>query len=182
MEPLRLRLCLLGLTNTPSFLINRVCKPYLEEFVRVSIDDILLVTTDVLSRTSQRLLNPLNSLTQKNQKYQWGEKQEKAFQTLKDSLCNDLILLLPDRIKDFGGCYGASNRGLRCILMQRGRRGGIISTSLVLWAEIGESSLIGPELVQETTDKVVLIKEKLKAARDRQKSCADNRRKQLEFG
>ncbi|GJX80228.1 hypothetical protein Tco_0328377 [Tanacetum coccineum] len=39
--------------------------------------------------------------------------------------------------------------------------------SLVLWAEIGESSLIGPELLQETTDKVVLIKEKLKAASDR---------------
>ncbi|GJY77660.1 putative reverse transcriptase domain-containing protein [Tanacetum coccineum] len=48
-------------------------------------------------------------------------------------------------------------------------------------AEIGESSLIGPELVQETTDKVVLLKEKLKAARDRQKSYADNRRKPLEF-
>ncbi|GKF75832.1 putative reverse transcriptase domain-containing protein, partial [Tanacetum coccineum] len=53
--------------------------------------------------------------------------------------------------------------------------------SPVLWAEIGESSLIRPELVQETTDKVVLIKEKLKAARDRQRSYADNRRKQLEF-
>ncbi|GJW56061.1 hypothetical protein Tco_0102792 [Tanacetum coccineum] len=53
--------------------------------------------------------------------------------------------------------------------------------SPVLWAEIGESSLIGPELIQETTDKVVLIKEKLKAARDRQKSYADNRRKPLEF-
>ncbi|GJV75240.1 putative reverse transcriptase domain-containing protein [Tanacetum coccineum] len=48
-------------------------------------------------------------------------------------------------------------------------------------AEIGESSLIGPELVQETTDKVVLLKEKLKAVRDRQKSYADNRRKPLEF-
>ncbi|GJZ31240.1 hypothetical protein Tco_0576287 [Tanacetum coccineum] len=44
--------------------------------------------------------------------------------------------------------------------------------SPVLWAEIGESSLIGPELVQETTDKVVLIKEKLKAARDRQKKLS----------
>ncbi|GJW46046.1 hypothetical protein Tco_0077692 [Tanacetum coccineum] len=68
------------------------------------------------------------------------------------------------------------------------------SRSPVLWAEIGESSLtgpelaeieesslIGPELVQETTDKVVLIKEKLKAARDHQKSCADNRCKLLEF-
>ncbi|GJT24843.1 putative reverse transcriptase domain-containing protein [Tanacetum coccineum] len=45
----------------------------------------------------------------------------------------------------------------------------------------GERSLIGPELVQKTTDKVVLIKEKLKAARDRQKRYADNRRKPLEF-
>ncbi|GJW52744.1 putative reverse transcriptase domain-containing protein [Tanacetum coccineum] len=53
--------------------------------------------------------------------------------------------------------------------------------SPILWAEIGESSLIGPELVQETTDKVVLIKEKLKAARDRQKSYVDNRHKPLEF-
>ncbi|GKD62142.1 hypothetical protein Tco_1299651, partial [Tanacetum coccineum] len=49
------------------------------------------------------------------------------------------------------------------------------------WAEIGEGSLIGPELVLETTDKVVLIKEKLKAARDHQKSYVDKRRKPLEF-
>ncbi|GKA01999.1 putative reverse transcriptase domain-containing protein [Tanacetum coccineum] len=53
--------------------------------------------------------------------------------------------------------------------------------SPILWVEIGESSLIGPELVQEMTDKVVLIKEKLKAAIDRQKSYADNRRKTLEL-
>ncbi|GKA59958.1 hypothetical protein Tco_0759271 [Tanacetum coccineum] len=53
--------------------------------------------------------------------------------------------------------------------------------SPVLWVKIGKSSLIGPELVQETLDKVVLIKEKLKAVRDRQKSYADNRRKLLEF-
>ncbi|GJU33503.1 putative reverse transcriptase domain-containing protein [Tanacetum coccineum] len=51
---------------------------------------------------------------------------------------------------------------------------------IATYAEIGESSLIGPELVQETTDKVVLIKEKLKGARDRQKSYADNKRKSLE--
>ncbi|GKB87523.1 hypothetical protein Tco_0959795 [Tanacetum coccineum] len=36
-------------------------------------------------------------------------------------------------------------------------------------------------MVQETTDKVVFIKERLKAARGRQKSYADNRRKPLEF-
>ncbi|GKE33739.1 reverse transcriptase domain-containing protein [Tanacetum coccineum] len=53
--------------------------------------------------------------------------------------------------------------------------------SPVLWAEIREGSLVGPELVQETTDKIVVVKEKLKAVRDRQKSYADNRRKPLEF-
>ncbi|GJX02433.1 putative reverse transcriptase domain-containing protein [Tanacetum coccineum] len=41
---------------------------------------------------------------------------------------------------------------------------------LVLWAEVRENRLIGPEMVQETTDNVVLIKERLRAARDRQKS------------
>ncbi|GKC63943.1 hypothetical protein Tco_1096541 [Tanacetum coccineum] len=56
-----------------------------------------------------------------------------------------------------------------------------ILRSPVLWAEIGESSLTGLELVQETTDKVVLVKEKPKAARDRQKSYVDFRRKPLEF-
>ncbi|GJT14561.1 hypothetical protein Tco_0861603 [Tanacetum coccineum] len=53
--------------------------------------------------------------------------------------------------------------------------------SPVLWAEIEESSLTGLELVQETTDNVVLVKEKPKAARDRQESYIDYRRKQLEF-
>ncbi|GKB58861.1 hypothetical protein Tco_0915047 [Tanacetum coccineum] len=77
---------------------------------------------------------------------------------------------------DFGSSYQLS---IRCAPFEAlyGRK----CKSPVLWAEIGESSLIGPELVQETTDKVVLIKEKLKAARDRQKSYADNRLKPLEF-
>nr|GEY58494.1 reverse transcriptase domain-containing protein [Tanacetum cinerariifolium] len=51
----------------------------------------------------------------------------------------------------------------------------------VLWAKIRERRLIGPELVQEMTDKVFLIQEKLKTVRDRQKSYTDNRRKPLEF-
>ncbi|GKB15052.1 putative reverse transcriptase domain-containing protein [Tanacetum coccineum] len=51
----------------------------------------------------------------------------------------------------------------------------------IAWAEVGESQLIGPEIVKETTDKIVQIKERLKTARDRQKSYADHRRKPLEF-
>nr|GEW55247.1 putative reverse transcriptase domain-containing protein [Tanacetum cinerariifolium] len=46
---------------------------------------------------------------------------------------------------------------------------------------IRESRLIRPELVQETTDKVVLIKERIKDARDRQKRYADSMRNTLEF-
>ncbi|GJX93289.1 putative reverse transcriptase domain-containing protein [Tanacetum coccineum] len=53
--------------------------------------------------------------------------------------------------------------------------------SPIMWAEVGEGQLIGPELVQETTEKISQIKDRLKAARDRQKSYADKRRKLLEF-
>nr|GEZ42559.1 putative reverse transcriptase domain-containing protein [Tanacetum cinerariifolium] len=51
----------------------------------------------------------------------------------------------------------------------------------IAWTEVGEGKLLGPEVVQETTDKIVQIKKRLKVARDRQKSYADNRRKPLEF-
>ncbi|GJZ51000.1 hypothetical protein Tco_0605515 [Tanacetum coccineum] len=44
-----------------------------------------------------------------------------------------------------------------------------------------ESQLIGPEIVQETTEKIVQIKERLKTARSRQKSYADKRRKPLDI-
>ncbi|GJS68007.1 putative reverse transcriptase domain-containing protein [Tanacetum coccineum] len=47
----------------------------------------------------------------------------------------------------------------------------------IAWAELGERKLIGPEIVQETTDKIVQIKERLKATRDHQKSYADNQKK-----
>ncbi|GJX97983.1 hypothetical protein Tco_0355002 [Tanacetum coccineum] len=50
-----------------------------------------------------------------------------------------------------------------------------------MWAEVGEGQLIGHELVQETTEKISQIKDRLKAARDRQQNYADKRRKPLEF-
>ena len=49
------------------------------------------------------------------------------------------------------------------------------------WGEVGERKLVGPEIVQITTEKVELIKTNLKTARDRQKSYTDNRRRDLEF-
>ncbi|GKB83168.1 hypothetical protein Tco_0950063 [Tanacetum coccineum] len=53
--------------------------------------------------------------------------------------------------------------------------------SPVCWTEVGEVQLIGPEIVQETTEKVIQIKQRIQAARDRQKSYADLKRKPMEF-
>nr|GEU51144.1 putative reverse transcriptase domain-containing protein [Tanacetum cinerariifolium] len=53
--------------------------------------------------------------------------------------------------------------------------------SPIMWAEVGKGQLIGPELVQETIDKISQIKDRLKVARDRHKSYVDKRRKPLEF-
>ncbi|GJZ04245.1 putative reverse transcriptase domain-containing protein [Tanacetum coccineum] len=53
--------------------------------------------------------------------------------------------------------------------------------SPMCWAEVGEVQLTGPEIVQETTKKIVQIKQRMQAARDRQKSYADLKRKSMEF-
>ncbi|GKG56163.1 hypothetical protein Tco_0577238, partial [Tanacetum coccineum] len=51
----------------------------------------------------------------------------------------------------------------------------------VCWAEVGEGQLTSPEMIQETTEKIVLIKQIIQAAQDRQKSYADLKRKPMEF-
>ncbi|GJY85016.1 putative reverse transcriptase domain-containing protein [Tanacetum coccineum] len=53
--------------------------------------------------------------------------------------------------------------------------------SPICWAEVGEVQLTGPEIVQETTEKVIQIKQRIQAARDRKKSYADLKRKPMEF-
>nr|GFA71789.1 reverse transcriptase domain-containing protein [Tanacetum cinerariifolium] len=53
--------------------------------------------------------------------------------------------------------------------------------SPVCWAKVGEAQLTGPELIQETTEKIVLIKQRIQAAQDRQKSYTDSKRKPMEF-
>nr|GFC28026.1 putative reverse transcriptase domain-containing protein [Tanacetum cinerariifolium] len=53
--------------------------------------------------------------------------------------------------------------------------------SPVCWNEVGEFHLTGPEIVQETTEKIIQIKQRMQAAHDRQKSYADLKRKPMEF-
>ncbi|GJU07210.1 putative reverse transcriptase domain-containing protein [Tanacetum coccineum] len=110
-------------------------------------------------------------------------QSERKIQTLEDMLRACMI--------DFGGNWdvhlplaefsynNSYHTSIRCAPFEAlyGRK----CRSLVLWAKIGEGSLIGPELVQETTDKVVLEKEKLKVVRVRQKSYVNYGRKLLEF-
>jgi len=49
------------------------------------------------------------------------------------------------------------------------------------WYESGESVVLGPEIGQQTTEKVNFIREKMKASQSRQNSYHDKRRKDLEF-
>ncbi|GKC96909.1 putative reverse transcriptase domain-containing protein [Tanacetum coccineum] len=53
--------------------------------------------------------------------------------------------------------------------------------SPVCWAEVGDVQLTGPEIIHETTEKIVQIRQRLQAARDWQRSYANVRRKPLEF-
>nr|GEX45853.1 putative reverse transcriptase domain-containing protein [Tanacetum cinerariifolium] len=53
--------------------------------------------------------------------------------------------------------------------------------SPICWAEVGERQLTGPEIIHETTEKIVQIKSRIQAVHDRQKSYADVRRKPVEF-
>ncbi|GJZ42864.1 putative reverse transcriptase domain-containing protein [Tanacetum coccineum] len=51
----------------------------------------------------------------------------------------------------------------------------------VCWAEVGDAQLTGPEIIHETTEKIIQIKKRIQEARDRKKSYADRRCKSFEF-
>ncbi|GJT98812.1 putative reverse transcriptase domain-containing protein [Tanacetum coccineum] len=53
--------------------------------------------------------------------------------------------------------------------------------SPICWAKVGDAQLTGPEIIHEITEKIIQIKKRIQAARDRQKSYADRRHKPLEF-
>ncbi|GKA97089.1 reverse transcriptase domain-containing protein [Tanacetum coccineum] len=84
----------------------------------------------------------------------------------KTSIGHDTIWVIVDRLTKsapFEALYGRKCRSPAC------------------WAEVGDSQLTGPEIIQETTEKIVQIRQRLQAARDRQRSYANIRRKPLEF-
>ncbi|GKB17032.1 putative reverse transcriptase domain-containing protein [Tanacetum coccineum] len=189
-----------GLTNALAVfmdLMNRVCKPYLDKFVIVFIDDILIYSKnkkeheehlkanlellkkeDLYAKFSKckfwipmvqffghmidcqgihvdpakiesikdwaspktpteirqflglagyyrrfiegfsKIAKPMTKLTQKKVAFEWGDKQEAAFQTLKNKLCSAPILALPQGAENFIVYCDASHKGLGAVLMQ----------------------------------------------------------------
>nr|GFB02161.1 putative reverse transcriptase domain-containing protein [Tanacetum cinerariifolium] len=112
-----------GLTNAPAVfmdLMNQVCKPYLDKFMIVFIDDILIYSKDEKEHEEHlkailellkkeglfiegfsKVAKPMTKLTQKKVEFEWGDKQESAFQLLKQKLCSAPILALPEGSEDF---------------------------------------------------------------------------------
>nr|GEU69005.1 hypothetical protein [Tanacetum cinerariifolium] len=64
----------------------------------------------------------MTKLTQKKVMFDWGDKQEAAFQLLKQKLCSAPVLALPEGAKDFVAYCDASNKGLGAVLMQREKK------------------------------------------------------------
>ncbi|GKD67309.1 putative reverse transcriptase domain-containing protein [Tanacetum coccineum] len=64
-----------------------------------------------------KIAKPMTKLTQKKVKFEWGDKQEAAFQLLKQKLCSAPILALPEGSEDFIAYCDASKKGLGAVLM-----------------------------------------------------------------
>ncbi|GJS47010.1 putative reverse transcriptase domain-containing protein [Tanacetum coccineum] len=168
-----------GLTNSPAVfmdLMNRVCKPYLDKFVIVFIDDRLIYSKDKKEHEEhlKAILELLKKEKLKGIQFDWGEKGKRTL--FRDKAEGVVVpqFWLYEGSEDL--CYHASIKAAPYEALY-GRK----CRSPVCWAEVGEAQLTGPELIQETTEKIVLIKQRMQAAQDRQKSYADRKRKPMEF-
>ncbi|GJT00952.1 putative reverse transcriptase domain-containing protein [Tanacetum coccineum] len=79
-----------------------------------------------------KIAKPLTLLTQKNNTYVWGDKQDEAFRILKEKLCNAPVLALLDGPDDFVVYCDASKQGFGCVLMQQGK---VIATKSVIYTD-----------------------------------------------
>jgi hypothetical protein len=68
-----------------------------------------------------RIAKPMNELLKKGVKYEWSQKCEDAFHTLRQHLTTALVLAQPDNTKPFEVYCDASGTGLGCVLMQENR-------------------------------------------------------------
>nr|GEW54370.1 putative reverse transcriptase domain-containing protein [Tanacetum cinerariifolium] len=106
-----------GLPNAPAVfmdLMNRVCKPYLDELVIVFIDDIL-----IYSKNKKEHAEHLKAILELLKKEELYAKFSKYEFWIPKKLCSVPILALPEESEDFVVYYDASHKGLGVVLMQR---------------------------------------------------------------
>ncbi|GJZ35829.1 putative reverse transcriptase domain-containing protein [Tanacetum coccineum] len=168
--------------------LDRLARLYLNEIVArhgVPISIISDRDSQFTSRFWQSMQEALGTRLDMSTAYhpQTDGQSERTIQTLEDMLRACVLdfgrswdVYLPLVEFSYNNRYHSS---VRCAPFEAlyGRK----CHSPIMWVEVGECQLIGPELVQETTKKILQIKDRLKAARDHQKSYANNRRKPLEF-
>nr|GEY55485.1 retrotransposon protein, putative, Ty3-gypsy subclass [Tanacetum cinerariifolium] len=108
-----------GLTNAPTVfmdLMNRVYKPYLDKFMIVFIDDILIYSKN--KEEHEEYLKLILELLKKEELYATLSKCEFWFPK---KLCSAPILALPKGSEDFVVYCDASHKGLSAVLMQIGK-------------------------------------------------------------
>ncbi|GKC32694.1 putative reverse transcriptase domain-containing protein [Tanacetum coccineum] len=77
----------------------------------------------------------MTKLTQKGVKFDWGDKEEVAFQLIKQNLCCASILALPEGSEDFVVYCDASHKGLGVVLMQREKRHYLYGTKCTVFTD-----------------------------------------------
>nr|GEX64143.1 hypothetical protein [Tanacetum cinerariifolium] len=138
---------------------------YIKEIVSrhgVSISIILDHDSHFISRFWQSMQSALGTQLDMSTTYhpETDGQSERTIQTIKDMLRACVI--------DFGKAPFEALYGRKC-------------RSPVCWAKVGDVQLTGPDIIHETTEKIMQIRQRLQAARDRQRSYANVRRKPLEF-
>nr|GFA08341.1 putative reverse transcriptase domain-containing protein [Tanacetum cinerariifolium] len=83
-----------------------------------------------------------------------------AYHPKTDGQSERTIQTLEDTLRACEIDFGKALYGRKCL-------------SPVCWTEAGEAQILGPELIQETTEKIFQIKQRMQSGRDRQKSYAD---------
>nr|GFA23868.1 hypothetical protein [Tanacetum cinerariifolium] len=130
-----------------------------------------------------KIAKPMTKLTPKKVKFEWGDKQEAAFQLLEQKLCSVPIRLYQKEAKILSYIAMLRSKGKANVIADAlSRKERELPLRVQALTEVGEAQILGPKLIQETNEKIVQIKQRMQATHDRQKSYADLKRKPFQVG